>query len=171
MGYQKGAGQEGYVMASLNRRKSSNGVRKQSGKNRLDVRKVTCEEVMKKPRAVRYTASMADVLEAMTMKELDHLFIVNRDGVPMGRIHAIDVLKLISRKTVNRSIAWMHGIEAKQLVNLPPLTVRLETPLLKAGALMLTHDLNQIAVVNDDGVLAGVISHSTIARHLPKFVL
>ncbi|RJU93486.1 MAG: CBS domain-containing protein, partial [Candidatus Poseidoniales archaeon] len=120
-------------MASLNRRKSSNSVRKQSGKNRLDVRRLTCEEVMQKPRAVRSTASMADVLEAMTMKELDHLFIVNRDGVPMGRIHAIDVLKLISRKTVNRSIAWMHGIEAKQLVNLPPLTVRLETPLLKAG--------------------------------------
>ncbi|MDB2333601.1 CBS domain-containing protein [Candidatus Poseidoniales archaeon] len=111
-------------MASLNRRKTSNSVRKQSGKNRLDVRRLTCEEVMQKPRAVRSTASMADVLEAMTMKELDHLFIVNRDGVPMGRIHAIDVLKLISRKTVNRSIAWMHGIEAKQLVNIPVNQIR-----------------------------------------------
>ena len=146
MGYLKGAGQEVSLMASLNRRKSSNSVRKQSGKNRLDVRRVTCEEVMQKPRAVRSSASMADVLEAMTMKELDHLFIVNRDGVPMGRIHAIDVLKLISRKTVNRSIAWMHGIEAKQLINLPPMTVRLETPLMKAGALMLTHDLSLIHI-------------------------
>ena len=84
MGYLKGAGQEVGLMVSLNRRKSSNGVRKQSVRNRLDVRRVTCEEVMQKPRAVRSTASMADVLEAMTMKELDHLFIVNRDGVPMG---------------------------------------------------------------------------------------
>ena len=62
-------------MASLNRRKSSNSVRKQSGKNRLDVRRLTCEEVMQKPRAVRSTASMADVLEAMTMKELHILWI------------------------------------------------------------------------------------------------
>ena len=60
---------------------------------------------------------------------------------------------------------------AKQLITLPPLTVKANTPLLKAGALILTHDLSQIAVVNADGVLVGVVGHKTMAKHLPRFIL
>jgi CBS domain-containing protein len=47
----------------------------------------------------------------------------------------------------------------------------MDTPLLKAGALMLAHDLNQIGVVNHDGALVGVVGHNTMARHMPKFIL
>ena len=74
-------------------------------------------------------------------------------------------------KTVNRSVAWMHAVPAQQLVNVPPMTVRKKTPLLKAGALMLAHDLNQIAVVDDDGTIIGVVGHHTMARHMPKFII
>ena len=52
-----------------------------------------------------------------------------------------------------------------------PLTVRKTTPLLKAGALMLTHDLNQLGVVDEDGALIGVVGHSTVAKALPRFLL
>ena len=96
---------------------------------------------------------------------------MNSDGVPTGRIHAVDVLKLIAKKNVERSVAWMHSVPAQQLVTIPPLTVRTETPLLKAGALMLTHDLNQIGVVNNQGVLVGVVGHKTMAKHMPKFII
>ena len=89
----------------------------------------------------------------------------------MGRIHAVDMLKIVAKKNVERSVAWMLSVPAKQLINLPPLTVRTNTPLLKAGALMLTHDLNQLAVVNNDGVLVGVVGHNTMAKHLPRFIL
>ena len=65
----------------------------------------------------------------------------------------------------------MHSVPAQQLVTIPPLTVRTETPLLKAGALMLTHDLNQIGVVNNQGVLVGVVGHKTMAKHMPKFII
>ena len=88
-----------------------------------------------------------------------------------GRIHAVDVLKIIARKTVNRDIAWMHGIPAQQLVNQPPITVNVDTPLLKAGALMIAHDLNQIGVVDSRGALIGVVGHNTMARKMPKFIL
>ena len=80
-------------------------------------------------------------------------------------------MKIIAKKNVERSVAWMLSVPAQQLVNLPPITVRTNTPLLKAGALMLTHDLNQIAVVNSDGVLVGVVGHNTMAKHLPRFIL
>ena len=115
--------------------------------------------------------TMADVLDDLTQNDWDHVFVVNKEGVPMGRIHAVDMLKIVAKKNVERSVAWMLSVPARQLINLPPLTVRTNTPLLKAGALMLTHDLNQIAVVNQDGVLVGVVGHKTMAKHLPRFIL
>jgi len=134
-------------------------------------RSISCGETMNKAHTVFSMDSVAIVLEQITQNNWDHVFIVNEDGVPMGRIHAVDILKLIARKTVNRSVAWMHAVPAQQLVNAPPMTVRTGTPLLKAGALMLAHDINQIAVVDDDGILVGVVGHNTMARHMPKFII
>ena len=126
---------------------------------------------MQTPHAMFATDSMAEVVDAMTKHNLDHLFIVDEEGAPLGRLHAVDLLKMVSRKAVNRDIAWMHSIPAQQVLTNPPLTVRTSTPLLKAGALMLTHDLNQLGVVDDDGALVGVVGHNTMARILPRFVL
>jgi len=135
------------------------------------VRNITCRETMVEANWVFANDTMADVLDDLTENDWDHVFVVNREGVPMGRIHAVDMLKIVAKKNVERSIAWMLSIPAKQLINLPPLTVKTSTPLLKAGALMLTHDLSQLAVVNNDGVLVGVVGHHTMAKHLPRFVL
>ena len=135
------------------------------------VREITCRETMSDANWVFSNDTMADVLDDLTQNNWDHVFVVNKEGVPTGRIHAVDVLKIIARKNVERSVAWMLSVPAQQLVNLPPITVRTNTPLLKAGALMLTHDLNQIAVVNSDGVLVGVVGHNTMAKHLPRFIL
>jgi len=134
-------------------------------------RSITCGETMNDAHTIYSMESVAEVLEQITNNNWDHVFIVNEDEVPMGRIHAVDILKLIARKTVNRSIAWMHAVPAQQLVNVPPMTVRAGTPLLKAGALMLAHDLNQIAVVDMDGTIVGVVGHNTMARHMPKFII
>jgi len=135
------------------------------------VRGITCRETMTDANWVFANDTMADVLDDLTQNNWDHVFVVNKEGVPMGRIHAVDVLKIVAKKNVERSVAWMLSIPAKQLINLPPLTVKSNTPLLKAGALMLTHDLNQIAVVNQEGVLVGVVGHKTMAKTLPRFIL
>ena len=135
------------------------------------VRNITCRDTMTDANWVFAHDTMADVLDDLTQNDWDHVFVVNKEGVPMGRIHAVDVLKIVAKKNVERSVAWMLSVPAKQLINLPPLTVKTNTPLLKAGALMLTHDLNQIAVVNSDGVLVGVVGHKTMAKHLPRFIL
>ena len=135
------------------------------------VRGIRCRETMTDANWVFANDTMADVLDDLTQNNWDHVFVVNKEGVPMGRIHAVDVLKIVAKKNVERSVAWMLSIPAKQLINLPPLTVKSNTPLLKAGALMLTHDLNQIAVVNQDGVLVGVVGHKTMAKTLPRFIL
>jgi Mg/Co/Ni transporter MgtE len=36
---------------------------------------------------------------------------------------------------------------------------------------MLTHDLNQIGVVDEEGTLIGVVGYNTVARVLPRFLL
>ena len=134
-------------------------------------RRLTCGQVMSKPRVMSLDDNMAKVLEKITMKNWDHVFLVDSNRAPAGRIHAVDVLKMIAKKTVNRNIAWMYAITAQEMVTQPPLTVRVDTPLLKACALMLSHDLNQIAVIDLSGEIAGVVSMSTIAKHLPRFIL
>jgi len=134
-------------------------------------RSITCGETMTQPHWIWDDSSMVEVIDSLTENNWDHIFVINSEGAPQGRIHAVDVLKIIARKTVNRDIAWMHGIPAQQLVNQPPITVNEATPLLKAGALMLAHDLNQIGVVDAKGALIGVVGHNTMARKMPKFIL
>ena len=135
------------------------------------VRSITCRETMIDANWVFANDTMADVLDDLTQNNWDHVFVVNKEGVPMGRIHAVDVLKIVAKKNVERSVAWMLSIPAKQLITLPPLTVKSNTPLLKAGALLLTHGLTQVAVVNQEGVLVGVVGHKTMAKVLPRFIL
>jgi len=134
-------------------------------------RSLTCGETMTQAHWIWDDSSMVEVIEHLTENNWDHIFVINNEGAPQGRIHAVDVLKIIARKTVNREIAWMHGIPAQQLVNQPPITVTESTPLLKAGALMLAHDLNQVGVVDRNGALIGVVGHNTMARKMPKFIL
>ncbi len=141
-------------------------------KNRSkSARSLTCGQVMVTPNVIGKNASVADALDMITSRDWDHLFIVNSERVPIGRIHAVDILKLVARKTVNRDIAWMHAISAKQLVTQETMTMKENTPLLKAAALMLTHDLNQLAVTNNQGQIVGTVSHSVVARSLPRFIL
>ena len=54
--------------------------------------------------------TMADVLDDLTQNDWDHVFVVNKEGVPMGRIHAVDVLKIVAKKNVERSVAWMLSV-------------------------------------------------------------
>ena len=141
-------------------------------KNRSkSARSLTCGQVMVTPNVIGRNASVADALDMITTRDWDHLFIVNSEKVPIGRIHAVDILKLVARKTVNRDIAWMHALSAKQLVTQETMTMKENTPLLKAAALMLTHDLNQLAVTNNQGQIVGTVSHSVVARSLPRFIL
>ena len=134
-------------------------------------RSLTCGQVMTVPQLLGSTASVADALDKITLNNWDHLFIINSERVPIGRIHAVDLLKVIARKTVNRDIAWMHSIPAYQLITQETMTMRENTPMLKAAALMLANDINQLAVVDGEGEIVGVVNHSCIARNLPRFIL
>ena len=59
---------------------------------------ISCRETMTDAHWVFSSDSVADVIEDLTKNDWDHVFVVNNEGVPTGRIHAVDVLKLIAKK-------------------------------------------------------------------------
>ena len=142
-----------------------------SGEPKRNIRKLVCGVVMGKPHYVRFDMTLAKIVDLITTKNWDHIFVVDDEKIPMGRIHAVDILKMIAKKTVNRDVAWMHEIQAHALISSPPIKVNRETPLLNAAAILLRHDLNQLPVTDDEGCLCGVISNATITRFLPRYLL
>ena len=143
---------------------------KKGGSAREASRRLTCGEVFEKPNMIGYEVSVSHLIHTMTTRDWDHVFLIDDDCLPVGRVHAVDLLKLFDRKRVNRDLAWSEAIPAYQCINHPPLQVQTNTPLLKAAVLLLTHDLNQLAVVDEEGALIGAISNATVARHLPRFI-
>ena len=100
---------------------------------------------MGKPHYVRFDTTLAKIVDLITTKNWDHIFVVDDEKIPMGRIHAVDILKMIAKKTVNRDVAWMHEIQAHALIQSPPIKVNRETPLLNAAALLLSTRSQPIA--------------------------
>ena len=74
------------------------------------IRAITCRDTMVEANWVFANDTMADVLDDLTQNDWDHVFVVNREGVPMGRIHAVDMLKIVAKKNVERSVAWMLSV-------------------------------------------------------------
>ena len=115
---------------------------------------------------------MVEVIEHLTENNWDHIFVINAEGAPQGRIHAVDVLKNHrSKNSQPRYSVDARNSSSTTGQSAPNYRLQEPTPLLKAGALMLAHDLNQIGVVDRNGALIGVVGHNTMARKMPKFIL
>ncbi len=136
-----------------------------------EIRKLTCGRVMLAAHEVDEMDSMDSVMRTMIAKDWDHVMVTDDRGVLVGRVHAVDLLKLIGRNRINRELHWMEAVPISDAVTQPPLQVSTQTPLMAAVALLLTHDLSQIAVVDDEGGLVGMVSNAVVARHLPRFLL
>ena len=135
------------------------------------IRKLTCGQVMLAAHEVNEMDSMDRVIRTMIAKDWDHVMVTDDRGSLVGRVHAVDMLKLIGRNRINRELHWMESVPISQAVTLPPLQVYSTTPLMVAATLMLTNDLNQIAVVDEDRGLVGMVSNAVVARHLPRYLL
>ncbi|MDP6906942.1 MAG: CBS domain-containing protein [Candidatus Thalassarchaeaceae archaeon] len=158
-------------MGILPKKRIDSKLRQQSSSRSQAARNLRCSEVMEEPRIIKATSSVSMVIHHVTENEWDHVFLIDENKLPVGRIHAVDLLKMVDLKRVNRDMVWAEAIPATQCVSQPPLSVKENTPLLKATVLMLTHDLNQLAVVDFEGAIVGTITPSIVARHLPRYIL
>ncbi len=160
-------------MSLLRARKKTETNRRSRPSNRIarEIRELTCGKVMLAAHEVDEMDSIDDVMRLIVAKDWDHVMVTDEVGNLVGRVHAVDLLKLIMNKRINRDHFWMEAVPILQAVTLPPLQVKTTTPLMVAATLMLTHDLNQIAITDVHGVLVGHVSHAVVARHLPRFLL
>ncbi len=149
----------------------TNRVAKSTKKIASEIRELTCARVMLAAHEVDEMDSIDYVVRLLAAKDWDHVMVTDDRGSLVGRVHAVDLLKLIMNKRINLDLHWMEAVPISQAVTQPPLQVRANTPLMVAATLMLTHDLNQIAVTNSNGTLVGYVSHAVVARHLPRFLL
>ena len=73
---------------------------------------------------------------------------------------------------MEEGIHEIENLSAKDLMHEIPHTTTLDTPILQAGSLMLVHHLRRLMVVNDNGILIGIITMGDIFRamcnHLKK---
>ncbi|DAC49035.1 MAG: hypothetical protein CL969_00860 [Euryarchaeota archaeon] len=160
-------------MSLLGARKKTDTNRRSRPSKRIasEIRKLTCGQVMLAAHEVDEMDSIDDVVRLIAAKDWDHVMVTDEVGSLVGRVHAVDLLKLIMNKRINRDLFWMEAVPILQAVTQPPLQVNTTTPLMVAATLMLTHDLNQIAITDAHGVLVGYVSHAVVARHLPRFLL
>jgi len=135
------------------------------------ISKLTCGQVMHAARKVNEMDSMDSVISTMIAKDWDHVMITDELDSLVGRVHAVDMLKLIARNRINRELDWMESVPISQAVTLPAQHVYTHTPLMVAATLLLTNDLNQIAVVDDYGSLVGMVSNADVSRHLARLML
>ena len=132
---------------------------------------LTCGQVMHTARKVNEMDSMDSVISTMIAKDWDHVMITDERDYLVGRVHAVDMLKLIARNRINRELNWMEMVPISQAVTLPAQHVYTHTPLMVAATLLLTNDLSQIAVVDDYGSLVGMVSNADVSRHLTRLLL
>ena len=135
------------------------------------IRKLTCGQVMLAAHEVNEMDSMDRVIRTMIAKDWDHVMITDERDYLVGRVHAVDMLKLIARNRINRELNWMEEVPISQAVTLPAQHVYTHTPLMVAAMLLLTNDLSQIGVVDYYGSLVGMVSNADVSRHLTRLLL
>lgn len=91
--------------------------------------------------------------------------IVTRDGKPAGIITERDLLKKVSAKNEKPG-----ETSALQIMSSPVIAVKAYDSVDTAAAVMAEKKIKRLAVVEDDGSLAGVISATDIAKKLARIL-
>ncbi len=136
--------------------------------------------------------SVVTVSPTTTFKEIGNIIFGKRFGHKFSSVPVIDknkkLLGMVTEKDLLRKLYpsqsevienffeaskflemedRIHGVEkltAEQVMGKQPVTTTAETPLMKAGSLMLTANKRRLPVVDDQGKLVGVISQGDIFR-------
>jgi CBS domain-containing protein len=105
-----------------------------------------------------------DVAQVMAKSRTGSV-IVMREGRPAGIITERDLLKKVSAKDKKPG-----EIPALQIMSSPVIAVKAYDSVDTAAAVMANKKVKRLAVVEDDGSLAGVISATDIAKKLARIL-
>ena len=121
------------------------------------------EEVMSKPvLTVEIDASLWDAWQLLFVSGLRHLVVLDNDGSSIAVISDRNVLAEPPASPEHLQARSVRDVIGR----LPRLTVRPDDHPTVAAALMIEHNAEAVAVVDDTGRLVGIVSESDLVRWL-----
>lgn len=144
------------------------------------------EHIRRNVHTISPSADFRDALETMVEKKANGLIVVDKKNKPVG---AIDSFMLIQHvvpaylldnpelalyepegvfcKALSKSL---HKKVKDMMVDLKGVAVKEDSKMITAAALATKHDFRYIPVVDDDGVLVGLVSRTDIKRAMAEIV-
>lgn len=127
------------------------------------------EEIMtREPETIRPNNTVAEALRKLRVLDVRHLPVVNEDHELVGMISDRDLrgvpleMEVAGRQTVPLETT------VSTLMSSDVLSVELETPLAECIDLMLDEKVGALPVVDDRGVLVGIVSYIDLLREFQR---
>jgi CBS domain-containing membrane protein len=143
------------------------------------MRSVKAAEVMtRKVVSVRETASLAEVAEAMAVRRISGVPVVDKDGRVLGVISEKDFLRTMGGPEARTFMDVVNGclsssvclaapaqdFRAADIMTHPALTVPEDCLVSEVADLMIAKRINRVPVVDRAGCIRGIISRADVVR-------
>ena len=141
----------------------------------------TAEIMTKQVHTVRPDQTLKECAEILKKRRVNGLVVV-QDGKVEGVITKADIFKAIlpaysdimedekniaSFEYIEERAHKLYDLEVRALMGTPPNTIESDTPIVKAGSLMILMRVKQLPVV-DKGRLSGVVTLTDIINYITK---
>ena len=139
---------------------------------------IVSDIMTRNPRTVAPDTKLQEVASIMCLYRIPALPVVNNDGLLVGNISEMDILKKlfptmedimsgnavleIERMTSNYSDSM--NVLVKDMMTKNPVSVSPDSHILKAAAKMTNHRFRRIPIADDEGKLVGVMSLGDIHK-------
>ena len=141
----------------------------------------TAEIMTKQVHTVGPDQTLKECAEILKKRHVNGLAVV-QDGKVEGVITKADIFKAIlpgysdimedekniaSFEYIEERAHKLYDLEVRALMGTPPITIESDTPIVKAGSLMILRRVKQLPVV-DKGRLSGVVTLTDIINYITK---
>jgi CBS domain-containing protein len=141
----------------------------------------TAEIMTKEVHTIGSDQTLKECAELLKKRRVNGLVVV-QDGKVEGVITKADIFRailpaysdimedeknIVSFEYIEERAHKLYDLEVRALMGTPPITITGDTPLVKAGSLMILRRIKQLPVV-DDGRLSGIITLTDIINSIMK---
>jgi CBS domain-containing protein len=128
----------------------------------LRVRDVMSQSVV----AVTADCTSRHVTDVITEFGVSGVPVVGEDDLVIGVISEADLLPRLNPSDAGTSPAKADARTARELMSIPPVTVRADASLSTAAGLMQRYRVKRLPVLDDDrGTLVGIVTRGDLLRH------
>ncbi len=137
------------------------------------IKDVPVSQIMVSPVITAHVnAPFSDVEEKLRRKGIRHLPIVDDAGRVLGLITQRDLFRILSPHIVEAGIQYdqaaLNAFVLKRVMTPKPMTLRPEDPLSKLVEMMIRNKYGCCPIVNEIGILTGIVTEIDVLKYLAK---